>query len=73
MLPNPSTGQFTIVAPLSFDGYVKVVDSYGNPIIYRKYADPMALDLKLNHGMYYILFLSQDQEVKKTEKILIIK
>ncbi|MCO6460321.1 MAG: hypothetical protein J5I59_02885 [Saprospiraceae bacterium] len=71
--PNPSTGQFTIVAPLSFDGYVKVVDSYGNPIIYRKYADPMALDLKLNHGMYYILFLSQDQEVKKTEKILIIK
>lgn len=71
--PNPSTGQFTIVAPPSFDGYIKVVDSYGRPILYRKYADPMAIDLRLNHGMYYILFLSQDHEVISTQKMMILK
>ncbi len=71
--PNPSTGQFTIKAPESYDGYIKVVDSYGSPILHRKYSEYMSIDLRLNNGLYYVLFLSQDNDVKYTQKMIIIK
>ncbi len=78
IFPNPGNGLFTFVFSKEADFYSSLVvyDNMGKRVFVNEHlnGNPVQADLsKMQAGIYFVVFQSDDKDVRLTERIAIIK
>jgi len=78
IFPNPSGGIFTVMFAKNNDIYTALVvyDNTGKQVYVKDHLNGPALRIDLGHlqpGIYYLVFMTADKNLRITEKMAIVK